>query len=180
MQSTNRNLRAPRLFAVMLLLLSVWCLHAQPTATNRVLELDGRGSYVELPANIVNELTEATVEGWVKWDRFGNWMRFFDFGKESQAMVVGNTDTSSGLGFELWNSKQARALNLTVKDILVTGRWCHIAAVTGTGGVTLYLNGALVGTDAYAGSFASIGNGSRNLLGRNNWRENHAVDDFHG
>ena len=34
-----------------------------PAPTNHVLELDGDGDYVELPSNIFNELTAATVEG---------------------------------------------------------------------------------------------------------------------
>jgi len=32
--------------------LSTLTLHAQPTSPNRVLELDGNGSYVELPSTI--------------------------------------------------------------------------------------------------------------------------------
>ena len=41
-------------------------LNAQPIATNHVLELDGNGSYVELPANLLVNLKEVTVEGLVK------------------------------------------------------------------------------------------------------------------
>jgi hypothetical protein len=36
--------------------------YGQPAAPNRVLELDGHGSYVELPPNIFKDLEEATVE----------------------------------------------------------------------------------------------------------------------
>jgi len=64
-------------------LLAAFSLGAQPSAspaTNRVLELDGTNSFVELPPGIFNELDEATVEGWVKWERFRNMSRFFDFG----------------------------------------------------------------------------------------------------
>ena len=44
--------------------------HAQPVAPNRVLDLDGKDSYVELPANLfTNEVI--TVEGWVKWRELG-------------------------------------------------------------------------------------------------------------
>src|SRR6185436_17716165 len=50
---------------------------------NRVLQLDGKDSYVQLPSDVFNELTEATVEGWVKWVRFGTWTRFFDFGERN-------------------------------------------------------------------------------------------------
>ena len=42
--------------------------HAQPAPPNRVLELDGHGSYVELPPNIFKDLEEATVNGWEKWE----------------------------------------------------------------------------------------------------------------
>ena len=57
-------------------------------ATNRVLELDGKGSFVELPAGIFAQLTEATVEGWVKWQELGNQSVFFDFGRDGQEMFV--------------------------------------------------------------------------------------------
>src|SRR5262245_27165947 len=46
-------------------------LQAQTHSTNYVLELDGTGGYVELPPNIFNDLEEATVEAWVRWDEFG-------------------------------------------------------------------------------------------------------------
>jgi hypothetical protein len=88
MQSAKRDQRPPRLFAALLLLLSVWSLHAQPASTNRVLELDGNGSYVELPANIFNDLKEATVEGWFKWESWQASATIFDFGRDGQEMVV--------------------------------------------------------------------------------------------
>src|SRR5258708_6470156 len=83
-------------------------------AQDRVLELDGKDSYVQLPPDIFNELTEATVEGWVKWERLGNWMRFFDFGQENQAMLIGNQISSSTLSFELLNSKRERRGDVNV------------------------------------------------------------------
>ncbi len=76
----SRNLPGFRLLGALLLLLSIWGLRAQPAANNqprttnneptpnRVLDLDGNGSYVELPPNIFNDLDEATVEAWVRWD----------------------------------------------------------------------------------------------------------------
>jgi len=49
-------------FVIVLLCLSQpSTLNAQPT-TNRVLELDGTNSWVELPSNIFTHLTETTVE----------------------------------------------------------------------------------------------------------------------
>jgi hypothetical protein len=53
---------------------------------NYVLSLDGDGDYVQLPPNIINDLDEATIEGWVKWERFTNYSRFSDFGRMNQTM----------------------------------------------------------------------------------------------
>src|SRR5262245_50073485 len=64
-------------------------LQAQPaTLTNRVLHLDGTNSYVELPPNIFDTLTQATVEGWVKWERVRSTERFFDFGVKDHEIYV--------------------------------------------------------------------------------------------
>ena len=46
---------------------------------NRVLRLKSHPSYVELPPNTFNHLTEATIEAWVKWDTIKqSW--FFGYG----------------------------------------------------------------------------------------------------
>src|SRR5215475_13959826 len=62
----------------------------QPRATNYVLELDGTGGYVELPPNIFNDLEEATVEAWVRWDDFGinEGKLFFNYGGAFQDMSL--------------------------------------------------------------------------------------------
>jgi signal transduction histidine kinase/CheY-like chemotaxis protein/ligand-binding sensor domain-containing protein len=143
-----------------------------PGATNYVLELDGTNSYVELPPNIFNHLTEATVEGWVKWRRFRPHSRFFDFGKEGQLMGVYNSSDKPDLSFEISRSNNNPILSIKVPGILSTNEWFHIAAVSSRGGMKLYLNGVLVGSAATnTGSFVWIGSGDRNFLGRSNWRE---------
>ena len=63
---------------------------AGASAQNRVLELDGDGSYVELPPNVFTNLDEATVEGWIKWHRFGTHSRFFDLGARDHSINIKN------------------------------------------------------------------------------------------
>ena len=170
----------------LLLLLERSTLNAQPLATapstlnaqfstNRVLDLDGKDSYVELPPNIFNDLTEATVEGWVKWRSFGSASRFFDFGAKWHAMFVWNFGPTSDLGFrfhlvEGWGTEH----DARIPGLLQLDQWCHIAAVSGKRGMELYFNGVLVATDPFTGSFAAIKNGDHNWLGRSNWE----VDAF--
>ena len=154
--------------------------------TNRVLELDGTNSFVELPPNIFNELTEATVEGWVKWNRIGNSTRFFDFGGrgkpgEGRAMLIGNASGKPDLRFEFWDASGRSQVDLQVANLLRTNWWNHIAVVTGPGGVRIYLNGTVVAQDPYPHSFDAIKNGERNYLGRNNWKEGFPeIEDLDG
>jgi hypothetical protein len=121
-----------------------------------------------LPARVFGDLEEATVEGWVKWERFTKRARFFDFGKTDYTMYVESSKPDDPtLGFRLQTGVQnfgeiyVRALR--------TNEWMHIAAVSGKQGMKLYLNGLLVGTSPYTGSFRSLDNNENNYLGRSNW-----------
>ncbi len=135
-----------------------------PAETNRVLQLDGK-SYVELPPNIFNELAEATVEGWIKWDRLENLGVFFDFGKLDSEMWVSPGNPSANLGAHILPTRP-EAKRIGVPNVLRTHEWFHIALASGSGGMRLFLNGILVGTNASAASFAAIGNGDKNWVGR--------------
>ena len=182
MQPTKRHPRGPCVFAVLLLLCSVAPLHAQtaqpgnlqpstfnlqPTPTpNRVLELDGTNSFVELPPNIFNELTEATVEFWARWDRLDGpgWKRPFSYGGGPQHDFSVAT-RGGGLWFVICDA-QAGLQDLFVPDVLWAKEWVHVAAVSGRGGMRLYLNGMLVGNNSYPGSFAATKDGGLNRIGK--------------
>lgn len=55
---------------------------------------------------------------------------------------------------------------------LPLGQWCHMAAVSGPGGMHLYLDGVLLEQNGFEGSFAAIGPTVDNYLGRSNWKDN--------
>ncbi len=141
---------------------------AAAPAPNRVMHFGGNSEHVRLPARVFGDLEEATVEGWVKWERFTKSSRFFDFGKASYTMYVesGSPDDPT-LSFRIQTGENnygdiyARALR--------TNQWLHIAAVSGKQGMRLYLNGLLVGSNGFAGSFRTIGDNENNYLGRSNW-----------
>ncbi len=147
------------------------------TAQNRVLELDGQGDYVQLPSNIFNDLSEATVEGWVKWERLGYYSQPFGFGsgEKWRTMVVNNDEYTSDLQFFIYI--QMKLYCIKVPDVLRLHRWVHIACVSGRKGMRLYLNGILVGEHGYTGSFSAISNDEENYFGKPHWSDN---DDFKG
>ena len=151
-------------FGFLLLLLA---LRAQPaTVTNHVLELDGLSGYVELPPNIFNALDEATIEAWVKWERLGGrgWNRVFNYGRGGRDLGLANLGAD---GAWLVAAEPGGDLRQVVAPgALRVGTWVHVAAVLGRGGMRLYLNGTLAGTDAYPGGFAQLGSGTWNRLGK--------------
>lgn len=152
-------------------------------AQNRVLELDGNGSYVELPPNIFRSLTQATVEVWAKWDSFRNYSRLFDFGATWQSMNMFNHARNPDLRFNLYSrfARDDRSLmhQIRVDRLLKTNEWIHVAAVSGPGGMKLYANGTLVGEHTNTASFADIRVWHTNLFGRGFIR-NPDDQDFRG
>jgi len=53
-----------------------------PLQMNGRLNLDGSGSYVELPAGLLAGLVSATFEVWMTWRGGAFWTRVFDFGSD--------------------------------------------------------------------------------------------------
>ena len=139
--------------------------HAQPAAPpNQVLTLDGTNSHVELPANLFANPTQATVEAWVKIGRLKENAHFLDFGGYQREMYLGTEGTDPALKFLITDARRQRH-RIVVPGLLETNQWFHLAVVTGPGGVRLYCNGLLVGTNAYAGSLSAIGTND-NFIGR--------------
>jgi len=153
------------------------------SAQNRALELDGNGSYVELPPNIFTSLTEATVEVWAKWNSFRSYSRLFDFGAVYQSMNVFNHANTPDLRFNLYpqyaQKDPSLLYHIRVNGLLVPNEWIHLAAISGPGGMKLYVNGELVGSHTNAASFADIKVSHTNLFGRGTTR-NPNDQDFHG
>lgn len=164
--SRLKFIRSTPLVLAMLGLLAV----VPAPAQNRVLELDGNGSYVELPPNIFRNLNEATVEFWAKWDRFNNYSRVFEFGASWQSMSVFNHYNGGDLRFNLYpkNSKEnpASAFVARANGVLRSNEWIHVAVVSGPGGMKLYANGEVVGMHTNEASLAAINVEQINLLGR--------------
>jgi hypothetical protein len=133
-------------------------------ASNRALQLDGQGSFVELPAGAFNGLEQATIESWVNWTALGNWTRMFDFGSPIARIYAGQEGTSQTLKFNIDHDGQYEEPGS--KGSLVPGRWLHVACVSGPGGMKLYVDGVLADSKPFTGSFASHRLIGRNLLGR--------------
>jgi signal transduction histidine kinase/DNA-binding response OmpR family regulator/ligand-binding sensor domain-containing protein len=171
---------------VMFLLTAVWVSSATlagtvGSSTNHVLELDGTNSFAELPPDCFTNLTEATVEGWFNWRAFRNMSRCFDFGDLWHSVNVQNRRHDPDLYFEVVPTED-EVHALVAPGILRSNEWVHVAAVSGSVGMRFYLNGVLVASTNYAGSFAAVKSGKHNYFGRSNWHgtEGNADEDFAG
>ena len=86
------------------------CLAHPLAAQNRVLDLDGEQSYVQLPGHIFDDLEEATVEAWVKWDSWDYFSQWFAFGSDAgetgeaewRVMAINHWYNSSTLQFFIY------------------------------------------------------------------------------
>ncbi len=131
-----------------------------------VLSLDGTNSYVQLPDDIFHTLTQGTVEAWVWPNHWEGIQRFFNFGAYQHDMGVGRPwNQNQGLQFFISQFEVGGPTSETVVRSSVPAReWLHLAAVSGPGGMELYLNGGLVGDAPFTGSFNSV-SGKMNFIG---------------
>jgi len=67
--------RSACVLTLLALFLPLKLLHAQLEATNHVLQLNGRGAYAELPASLFRDLTNATIECWVRSSNMYRWVQ---------------------------------------------------------------------------------------------------------
>ena len=133
--------------------------------------MDGKSGYIELPPNIFNDLSEATVEAWVKFRTFpsNQWARFFSYGE--QFHDTGIQAASDGSLYFFISEGQGQVLNpgrpfRGVLGAIRTNDWYQVAAVSGRDGMKLFLDGAVLATNGYTGSFSVIKSGARFRLGR--------------
>jgi len=137
------------------------------------LRLDGGGG-VELPTALFTNLHESTVEAWVKWTHFTGWQRFFSYGTLGRDAYVGIDRGSGELQFVMRNdAMEFRPLN--VGGLLLEREWTHLAAVSGPGGMRLYVNGDEVASSEVTNTLAALPLG-RGWIGR--WTD--GISGFQG
>jgi len=155
----RRRLAVVALLSLCGMILSSESVHAG----NQALRLDGQGSYIELPPNVFTNLSQATVEVWVKWSQLRSYSRVFEYGQPGQSLSLFEHAASADLRFNIYPLNQPR-YTIQVPDVIRTNEWIHLAAVSGPGGMHLYVNGQHVGEQATTASFSSVGSG-RSLIG---------------
>jgi O-glycosyl hydrolase len=125
------------------------------------------GGYGQAPNGIVSELGDFTISVWIKPTSVDTWSRVFDFGSGNSDFMfftpkAGTTNLprfsiNDGSGQQMVDSSVAISANA----------WTHVAITLSGGAATLYLNGAVVGTNtAVTLKPSSLGTTTQNYLAK--------------
>ena len=117
---------------------------AESVPTNHVLALDGKGAFAELPAELFRGLTNATIECWVRWDHLSGTRRVFNYGRPRRDVSL-YSPSERRLAFVI-GDEQAVLHSVERPGVIKRGAWCHVAAISGAGGMRLILNGVPLAT----------------------------------
>jgi len=146
--------------------------------SGNAVNLDGSDDYVSLPAGVVSNLGDFTIATWVRLDTTGSWRRVFDFGTGTTVNMFLTPQSGSGtVRFAITTGGWSAEQRVNGSAALPTGSWVHVA-VTRLGNVgTLYVNGAVVGTNSSLTlSPSSLGNTNQNWLGRSQYAADGYLD----
>ncbi|MFO0454912.1 MAG: LamG-like jellyroll fold domain-containing protein, partial [Planctomycetota bacterium] len=113
-----------------------------------------------------------TFGAWVRYDAVDSWSRVFDFGGANSWDVVALTRNGTGNTLQLVAYSGANfqaSVNANGALTGQLGQWMHVTGTIASNGLmTLYINGASVGSTTLA-ALPNFSNWTSNLIGASNW-----------
>ena len=119
-----------------------------------LLDFDGRNDYAE-STGVLSGLSNASLMAWVD----------LNGGFSADGVVVGQDKFQIKISSSRTLQAVVNGTTVTYSTALNTAQWYHVAATYGGGNIKLYLNGALVATQALSGNIAA--DATKLTLGRN-------------
>lgn len=134
------------------------------------LVLSGEGQYVGLPDATVDGLKEFTIAVRVKLSERRTWSRVFDFGTGTTVNMFLTADAGAGPRFAITTSGSGNEQRISGTTPLPENQWVHLAVTLGGGVGTLYVDGAVAGTNsAMTLSPVDLGAPKNNWIGRSQY-----------
>jgi len=141
---------------------------------------DGRQGYVALPAGVLSDACEATLAVWVYLNSSTNaWGRIWDFGQDTNVYMfltpTNNISNVAKFAISIHGNTSEQVVNAPMP--LAALKWSHVAVVLGASGGTLYLDGAVVGTNpAMTLRPIHLGRTANNYIGRSQFSADPYLD----
>ncbi|CAM3593531.1 LamG-like jellyroll fold domain-containing protein [Paracidovorax anthurii] len=130
---------------------------------------NGSSSYVALPDGLLSDVGDCTLAVWVYWRGGGSRQSVFYFGSGVQYMAFTpsfNTSSSNNTRFVITLNAIDGADRIETGSALAANAWKHVAITFAADVLTLYIDGAPVGTVASRFHPFRLGTTDKNLLGR--------------
>ncbi len=133
--------------------------------------LASAAAYVNLPAAPVKNLADFTIACWVYLDAISTWSRVFDLGSGERRYMM--LTPRSGAGTVRYAISTVHGYNTQMiegSSPLPTGRWVHVAVTLSGALGTLYVDGAVAGSNAQMTLAPfDLGETTQNFLGRSQY-----------
>jgi hypothetical protein len=154
----------------------------------KAAQFNGTNAYIDLGASfgtLVGSLSSCTITGWVDYTgTTGNWQRFFDFGKDTNAYVYMSTrTTTTNQRFAITTSSSGGESGITSSRDMSVG-WHQMTGMLDASAMTIsfYIDGTLIGSTATTKLPKDLGATTNNWLGRSQWSGdayfNGSIDEF--
>ena len=117
------------------------------------------------PVGIMGGLNNFTISTWVNLSAVGSWARVFDFGTSTTNYMFLTVKSSSGFPrFAINTGSGEQQINCTTT--LPVNTWTHLAVTLSGNTATLYINGAVAGTNTNMTVHpAALGATTKNFIG---------------
>lgn len=141
--------------------------------SNQVLLLNGKQDAAHLEDQILNGLSECTIEAWIRWDAFNRFAQPWSFG--SSTSCVGLNTFSSTSDLQLFAYESSGTLHIVrAHQSVELHQWYHLAAVISTTrGLQLFMNGVLIAESQTGPSeIGSIAGNGPAWAGLSPWEQN--------
>src|SRR5450756_1905120 len=155
-----------------------------PGKIGNALSLCGNDEYVNLPSGIASGLSDFTISAWVNPSADTAWSRVFDFGTGTGDYMFLTLNAGGGpIRFAITTTGPGGEQQINGTGELPLNTWSHVAVtLSGTTG-TLYVNGAVAGTNTdMTLTPADLGATTQDWIGRSQYPGDPylaaKVDDF--
>jgi len=130
------------------------------------VRLTGPNSYVILPNNVTENLTDFTLSLWAKIENPATWQRLVDFGNNNTQYAFFGLSSTSDIRFGIKPGSSLGEQNVTMPGGVTRGEWVYYTFTQEGSTVTMYKNGQKQSTGTTSYFLKDLGKTYANYIGK--------------